>query len=286
MPRESFLLHHWDEMLSACVASDVPEIRISGGEPLLISNINELCLAIFERGMHYTMLTNATLLAYHIEWMSHHPPTTLWISFHREYSTPEAFIDKVLMAVRVLPVVGIHVFQDDVCKYAHLIDRAVDAGVRRIKILSLTPIGRCSSSSLASSWRLSKLNEMALRWNSQSSGSVEVRVETPTLTNKWLGEKTCVLFERPLLSIDHDGAVYPCCVTVGNMPTAIGHMQYELLTNIMKKWINTPLMYLPCAELLKSVAAGSGSCPLRLVTIPTLMFSTSSEANNEPTLIK
>ncbi len=262
----SFILDHWNELITACGAVRVPEIRISGGEPLLIDDIEQRCRFIVERGIRYTLLTNGSLLGRHLGWLSAQPPATLWISYHREFASVAGFARQVTRAADSLPSVGVHVFSCDVETNAELVDRAILAGAKRIKILSLTPIGRCNESGKTGTWPRNLIEEMTARWKGLKNEKFEVRVEAPVFGDFATGENTCVLRERPLLSIDHDGSVYPCCVTLGSRATAIGSLQDNALETIVRQ-AKSPSSLLPCHELLPSIGIERASCPLRLVTL-------------------
>jgi hypothetical protein len=105
-----------------------------------------------------------------------------------------------------------------------------------------------------------------LRWQNISTGELEVRVEAPVFNDFATGKTTCVLRERPLLSIDHNGLVYPCCVTLGTVSTAIGNLATQTLEAILDR-ANSPSRQLPCHELLPSIGINKGCCPLRLATL-------------------
>jgi MoaA/NifB/PqqE/SkfB family radical SAM enzyme len=262
----SFLLDYWDKLLDDCARLRVPEVRVSGGEPLLISDLQRRCQAILDRGIRYTLLTNGSLLGRHLEWLSIAPPETLWISYHREFSSARIFERQVERAAKVLPSVGVHVFSCDVEMDQQLVERAVRAGARRIKILSLTSIGRCTKPSKTGTWEYNALEAMMLRWQNLSTELLEVRVEAPVFLGFSTGESTCVLRERPLMSIDHDGSVYPCCVTLGSGSTMLGSLQHDTMETIITR-ANSTSGQLPCGKLLPLISSNQACCPLRLVSL-------------------
>ncbi len=264
---DSFVLGFWDKLLAASATLGVPEIRVSGGEPLLISDIEQRCQAIIDRGMRYTLLTNGSLLDRHLRWLTEAPPETLWISYHREFSSVKTFARRVAQAADALPRIGVHVFSCDVQREPNLVRRAVQAGAQRIKILSLTPIGRCADAGKAGVWTAADIEAMVQQWKEPSHRTLEVRLAAPTWIDSPVGAATCVLRERPLLSINHDGSVYPCCVTLGNRSTAIGNLQGEPLDAIIDR-ASSASRRLPCGDLLPSLGAGKSGCPLQLMTSP------------------
>jgi len=263
--KNSFLLDNWNKFLAECRVLLVPEIRLSGGEPLLIEDIERRCRAISEYGMNYALLTNGSLLDRHLTWLRAVPPLTLWLSYHREYSTVDFFAKKVARAADVLPRVGVHVFSRDLREKPGLVDRAVAAGAQRVKILSLTPVGRCLET-VSDTLPREAVDVLVNRWKSISTGTLEVRFETPSVQGLSTGASTCVIRERPLLSIDHNGSVYPCCVTTGTSSTALGNLQNETFEAIVRR-SKLPFRRLPCAEILPSIINNQSPCPLRLETL-------------------
>ena len=121
----SFLLGRWEQFLAACAELGIPEVRLSGGEPLLIDDIRQRCKTILDRGMRYTILTNGSLLERHLGWLSDEPPETIWISYHREFSSADIFERRISRASEVLACVGVHVISCDVENDSTLVDRAV-----------------------------------------------------------------------------------------------------------------------------------------------------------------
>jgi hypothetical protein len=233
---------HWGEIVDAAAAIGVPEIRISGGEPLAWPEIESMCRAVRGRGMRYTITTNGSLLQRHLEWLANEPPETLWISYHREYRSIDSFLEVVREAVRILPRVGVNVFGTD------WDDSFAAAGMQRLKLLTQNAVGRAT---LASGYDPPALHD---------TGTAEVRVSAP---HRSLGTPSCVLADRPLLSVDGDGRAYACCVTLGTPGAEMGDLQRESLASIAAR-ITRPLSVLPCAPLLPGIAAGKEGCPLRL----------------------
>ena len=263
----SFLLDHWENLLTACAALAVPEIRVSGGEPLLIADLEERCRAIVDRGMRYTLLTNGSLIDRHVGWLSEAPPETLWISYHHEFSSANAFERHVATAAKGVPCVGVHVFSSDIEREPELVSRAVHAGAQRIKILSLTNIGRCADDHHTEKLSAVEIDAMALGWKRLTTKTLEVRIAAPASFDWTVGEDTCVLRARPLISINHDGSVYPCCVTLGSGSAVLGSLQHETMETIICR-ANSTSRQLPCKKLLPLISSNQSCCPLRLVSLP------------------
>jgi len=241
-PHETYLVSHWHELIGQAAALGVPEIRISGGEPLALPGIEAMCRDVVEHSMSYTITTNAALIARHVTWLRALPPETLWLSFHREYCSAEAFVTVVRLAAEVLPRVGLNVFAGD------YLPAFATSGAHRIKLLAQTPVGRAQE---AIDWPTRTLD---------APPGVEVRIESP---HREPGAGGCVLKERPLLSIDSDGRAYACCVTVGGPGAEVGDLRIESLASVVSRTLSPPPT-LPCAGVLPGVLAGEYGCPVRL----------------------
>lgn len=240
-PVDSFVIRNWHQLVDQAALEDVPELRLSGGEPLVIPQIEQMCRLIAAQGMRYTLTTNGSLLARHMTWLEQIPPETLWISFHREYHSAGSFLEVVRTAAGALPRVGLNVFASD------WDEQFASTGVARIKLLSHSAVGRAQSSSPDAA-----VPRLAPR--------IELRYES---TMSVRGPGTCVLRDRPLLSIDHDGAAYACCVTVGHEGARVGHLATEPLTDVVAR-IAAPQGDLPCGALLPRIIRGEEGCPVRL----------------------
>src|SRR5262249_36716200 len=143
------------------------------------------------------------------------------------------FVQYVKSASRVLPVVGVNLFQHNVAALPQLVPQSIQAGARRVKILKLTAIGRCKSEHFQVTWSPQDVESMIGEWLGPLASGVEIRIEGPLLAGSLFGDESCVLRERPLLSVDHDGSVYPCCVTVGVRSAALGCLRTESLQSIL-----------------------------------------------------
>lgn len=241
-PLDTWVVAQWDNIADAAAAAGVPEIRISGGEPFMLPRIRAMCRAVCIRGMRYTLTTNGALLYRHLSWLSQEPPETLWISYHREYLSVAEFVALVREAVRAVPRVGVNVFDTDW-------DEAFgSAGAQRVKILTQNAVGRATQT-----------RDRELPHIDMITGT-ELRVAS---IRRERGAATCVLADRPLLSIDCDGRVYPCCVTLGAPDAEIGDLTREPLADVIERALE-PAALLPCSRLLPKIAAGAEGCPLRL----------------------
>lgn len=237
------LVQQWERFCAEAAELGVPEVRISGGEPLMLPAIEEMCRTIVRYEMRYTITTNGSLLDRHYSWMRELPPETLWISFHREYRSATAFHEIVARAAEELPRVGLNVFTND------WQEDFGAAGASRLKLLTESAVGRSRNA-----------GEQAARFAAPAVSDVEVRIESPT---RRLGSESCVLLDRPLLSFDVDARAYACCVTVGEDQAEIGDFRSEALAVIAARSLDR-LEHLPCARLVPGIAHGDTGCPVRL----------------------
>lgn len=127
----SFVLKNWDMLVRQAADIGVPEIRISGGEPLLIREIACLCSEIVVHGMEYTLHTNGSLVDRNLEWLERTPPETLWISFHPEFVGHEQFLGFVRRAALRLPQIGVNIFETDAGM--EFLESVAGCGVSRVK---------------------------------------------------------------------------------------------------------------------------------------------------------
>lgn len=238
---------------------EVPEIRLSGGEPFVITDLSSMCTSVVEAGISYTLTTNGVLLNRHLHWLIATPPSTLWISFHREYHDRTGFHAIVAQAANTLPNVGINIFAQDICIDPDMLFELIELGVRRVKILQVTPVGRGRD---VPPERHDVPPAIVERIRSAAaSRGVEVRIEGRT--DGVLGPQSCVLRDRSLYSINEDGRVYACCITLGAAGGEIGDLRKESLAEILTRGMALEGS-LPCRTMLPDVSAGTNVCPLHL----------------------
>jgi len=258
-PRTSFLIERWAEWLAAAAALGVPEIRLSGGEPLLIRDIAALCGHIAAAGMRYTIHSNGSIVERHAAWLVRTPPDTLWLSFHREHTTRARFAACVAAAAAALPCIGVNLLEPDADE--NLASTCVVAGARRIKILSVTDIGRQRGTGLTRrQWSVERARALGARLDREAGRAVELRIELPSRSAAAHGPTSCALRARPLLSLGPDGQAWACCVSVGVAEDAVGDLRVEPLEAIVSRLGRSDT--LPCARALPAIARSEAACPL------------------------
>ena len=246
-PLDTFLVRYWERLMDEAAEAGVPEVRLSGGEPLILPAIRAMCVAARDRGLRYTLTTNGSQLERHLPWLRDVAPQTLWISYHREYLAHEDFLRIVAMAARELPLVGVNVFARD------WVPSFADCGAGRLKLLTQSPVGRATV-----------VDDVDVSFADGLPSHVEVRMESSTREH---GPSTCVLRNRPLMSVDEDGRVYACCVTVGSADAIVGDFACEPLRQILDRGLQR-FNILPCASLLPEVSVGREGCPVALYAAP------------------
>lgn len=225
-----------------------------------MADLDARCRAIVERRLSYSLTSNGARLSKHLAWMQQAPPHTLWLSFHREYKSVADFTEVIRKGSDALPCIGVNLFDRDVVRWPDLIECSVNAGARRLKILHMTAIGRHRASAEQAPLRLNALARLS------PPAGVELRLEAPLVDGVMTGVESCALKTRSLLSINHDGSVYPCCVTVGAVGAAIGDLRLEGLLDIIQR--HDSLHRIACQSTLPGIASGIQACPLRLVQAP------------------
>lgn len=264
IPEDSYVLRNWRSLLNEMSGLGVLEIRLSGGEPLLLREIRIICETIHELGLLYTIISNGSLIKRHLRWLKETPPSTLWLSYHPEYSTGQQFIEILKTALRSLPNVGVHLFSTEIVKSPEFLIRIAKTRVNRIKVLNQTKLGRCQSRSSRPILSRNDAKELANRLREYRKFiPLEIRFESPTLRDGIKGRKSCVLFQRPLLTINEDGTISTCCALSEN--ANFSSLQQESLSALIKRITNgESFRTLPCASVIPGIESGRESCPLHL----------------------
>jgi MoaA/NifB/PqqE/SkfB family radical SAM enzyme len=260
----SFVLSHWLGLVDQARRLGIPELRLSGGEPLLVKGIEAHCRQIVEREMTYTITSNGSNVERHLEWLSECPPETLWLSFHSEQTTREQFAERVALSALRLPRVGVNILARDLGSDSSILSLCAIAGATRFKILHLTPIGRQRHDDRAQPWSADDIRTVGESLRLAVGRPIEIRIEAPAVRGTEKGPSSCALRSRPLLSVGSDGRVYPCCVTVGIEGCEVGDLKVEPLRAIVARAAPATL---PCRATLPEVAAGAAACPLSLFAV-------------------
>jgi len=263
----NYVVKHFSRLLAQAQALGVSEVRLSGGEPLLVPEAESICAEVRRHHMDYTLVSNGALLEQQLGWLSCYPPRTLWLSYHAEYTTPREYARVVGVAAKCLHTVGVHVLAKDMDDVPDLLTMAVSEGAKRIKVLYLTPTGDNRSREVTGRvWTRDRVLALAEELRGRARTLLELQIEMALLRESAHGLSTCVLRSRPLLSLDYDGRAFPCCLTVGYGPAAMGDLSRETLAAIVAR-TTQPMERVPCDGLLPQLMAGKETCPLRILKL-------------------
>ncbi len=189
-------------------------IRLTGGEPLILDNLDALVEMIVSARLSYTVLTNGILLPEHTERLIQNRPRKITISMHgldadeifqSNWPVREIAESVGTLRARGLPIEVTLVF--DVGRRRECVNAILEAarwGVDRFRIVA----------SNTASWTLATWLEMgetvADARSSLGTANVEVRSSNPHAA-------ACELLRRGRLSLTlPQFDLYPCCVQVGD----------------------------------------------------------------------
>ncbi|MGH8684647.1 MAG: radical SAM protein, partial [Nitrosospira sp.] len=121
------------------------EIRITGGEPLLLDNLDAVVEALTLRGLSYTILTNGQQLSHWHDLFVDTPPSKVTISIHSSVSPERVFgvdwdVTEILDEVSRLSnkiefVASVVVVPSVIGGLTNTIDSLIDAGVGELKLI-------------------------------------------------------------------------------------------------------------------------------------------------------
>lgn len=260
----SFVTDNWDSIINQIKYTSINEIRLSGGEPLLVDNIAGICKSIKSNNISYTLTTNGSLLRKNLGWMKATPPSDLWISFHKEYNTYQSF-KKLLSIINLSHTkIGVNIFLEDLMNDSQLFGLFSFQPIKRFKLLFKTPIGRATNLN----HKPNGLENISLKNSALSNHNPEIRMESPLVRNTEKGAGSCVLNERPLITIDSDGSIYECCIAINDKSSSLGNLSEQSLIKILDRY-PANLKKLPCSHILPNIINGIDPCPLKLIDFKT-----------------
>lgn len=261
-----FVTDNWDSIINQINCTSTKEIRLSGGEPLLVDNIANICKSIHSNNISYTLTTNGFLLKKNLGWMEITQPSSLWISYHEEYNTYKSF-KKLLSIINLHQTkIGVNIFLEDLVNNSQLFGLFSIQTIKRFKILYKTPIGRATI--LKQNYSLSE--SIPLIKNALGKHNPEIRIESPLIKSTEKGVSSCVLKKRPLITIDSDGEIYECCIAINDKSSSLGNLSEKSFLNILEKY-SANLKKLPCKLILPNITNGIEPCPLNLINIKTIL---------------
>jgi molybdenum cofactor biosynthesis enzyme MoaA len=230
------------------------EVRITGGEPLVFRNLEDLVTDLRSMGLGYTLLTNGIRLAGAIPWLLSKRPTKVTVSLHSLRRAEQVFgrpvvVDETIAAMAMLTAAGIPVTATVVCLPGVIPDipdtvaRLHDAGVREYKLVHANDdryrIGAADFRAVAEHVRQLLPQDSRLRFSDTT-------------------ETACLLTRQGELSVTLPGFGWSsCCATVGSasLGRATTRREFGLVTRKMREQVSR-IVGLPCRN--------QGFCPIAL----------------------
>jgi MoaA/NifB/PqqE/SkfB family radical SAM enzyme len=219
--------------------TSVNSIRITGGEPLLIKDIEKYIFSFSKYGLHTSVGTNGTLLnSQKIKLLKDAGLDEIWISIHSNNadthdklsgeigsfcSTLNAINECVRQSIDIyvnFPVSRYNI--QDALSALKFLD---DIGVNMIKLLRITPIGKASNNSFEhienEEWLDLVKKVSSIRFQ---KSDFKIQGCYPDSIN----EGKCIVYPLKYLNLSPSGFIYPCCLLNNCKGMEIGHIS-ELL---------------------------------------------------------
>ena len=146
---------------------------------------------------------------------------------------------------------------------------ALDAGVKKLRILPIQPDGRaCDSSIDWSIWPTEVLDiSRRMREHPLSCQFDVLTINDPfDLAERFAGsDASCLLHSRKMWSVTPDGGVYPCCFTVYSASLLLGNVLDSVMGDKLKALTASSSTAPPCHGLKQSFWRGAA---IKTVTCP------------------
>ena len=256
--------------------SNIEEIRLTGGEPLLCSQFINVIEKIASTGKSITIVTNGTMLTEEIMCALaefRNTIRTIWISAYGADEEDYEHITRIkgsyhLFRVNMLKLInqqisiGINanVGFGDFVKWNNALSQFADEGVSRIKIIWTAPNGNAFNhwprvSCDPARWieihsYIERLSKYYVNTEWRVAKCFLTKDDINKLDSNELKYMKCLLNNRSLLSIDIEGNLYPCCLLVNNKEYIIGNIKDHHVKQKISKWIQQPTITLLNNECL------------------------------------
>jgi MoaA/NifB/PqqE/SkfB family radical SAM enzyme len=220
--------------------SSVNSVRITGGEPLLIKDIDKLIHSFSRYGLYTSIGTNGTLLtAQKIELLKDAGLNEIWVSIHscnekihNELAGKKSAFKSLMNAIRecqkqeIKIDVNFPVSKYNVKDTLPTLKFLDDIGVNRIKLLRITPIGKASNDNDFEHINDKEWLDLAQQVSSIQFQKSDFKMQgcPPDSTS----EGKCTVFPFKHLNLSPSGLVFPCCLLNNRKGMEIGHIS-ELL---------------------------------------------------------
>jgi MoaA/NifB/PqqE/SkfB family radical SAM enzyme len=216
--------------------TSVCSVRFTGGEPLLIKDIEKLLLSYSKQGLRTSIATNAILLSSRkIELLKNTGLNEIWTSIHSNnvdvhdklsgkigsfHSTLNAINECIKQNINIcvnFPVSKYNI--QDALPTLKFLD---DIGVNRIKLLRITPIGKASSDNHFEHIGDKEWFDLAEKISSIQFEQSDFKMQgcPPDSIN----EGKCTVYPFKYLNLSPSGFIYPCCLLNNRKGMEIGHI--------------------------------------------------------------
>ncbi len=225
-------------------------VRFTGGEPLLIKDLDKYIFSFSKLGFHTSIGTNGTLLSLpKIKQLKEAGLNKVWVSIHScNTNTHDSMAGKtgafhsVLVAINHCIEMGLNINVnfpvsmmniDDAEETLKFLD---DLGVNRIKLLRLTPIGKASTQNGFHHIADKEWQELSERVKTINFRKTSFKMQGCLADT--LSEGKCTIYPFKHLNLSPSGYIYPCCLLNNRKGMEIGHIS-ELLSNDWQQMIDT-----------------------------------------------
>jgi MoaA/NifB/PqqE/SkfB family radical SAM enzyme len=229
--------------------TSVNSIRFTGGEPLLIKDIDRFIFLFSKLGLHTSIGTNGTLLSLsRIKQLKEAGLNKIWVSIHScnankhdmmagktgaFYTLLKAINRCIEMDVNInvnFPVSAINI--EDAVETLKFLD---DIGVNRIKLLRLTPIGKASTKNGFHHITDKKWLDLSEKIKNITFQKTNFKMQgcPPDIPE----EGKCTIYPFKHLNLSPSGYIYPCCLLNNRKGMEIGHIS-ELINGNWQQMID------------------------------------------------
>lgn len=227
--------------------TSITSVRITGGEPLLINNIDEIIKSFSQLGLRTSIGTNGTLLnlAKIIQFKSV-GLDAIWITVHSLNETEhdklagkkgayKLMLENINHCVSVGLNINVNfpVSEHNLSMASETLKFLDELKINRIKLLRLTPIGKAST--------INGFNHISdIQWINLSKELKKIPFQNTDFKMQGcppdnLEDGRCTVYPFKHMNLSPSGNIYPCCLLNNRKNMEIGHISELLRGN----WIET-----------------------------------------------
>jgi MoaA/NifB/PqqE/SkfB family radical SAM enzyme len=264
--------------------TSVSSVRITGGEPFLMKDIEKLIFIFSHHGLHTSIGTNGTLLCpQKIKLLKDSGLNEIWISVHSNnaethdrlsgkvgsfYSMLNAINECIKQGINLnvnYPVSRYNI--QDTLPTLKFLD---DLGVNRIKLLRITPIGKASPNNSFEHIEDKEWLDLAKKVSSIKFQKLDFKIQgcPPDSIN----EGKCTVYSFKYMNLSPSGFVYPCCLLNNRKGMEIGDISellngdweqtIKIFNERIKQKFNFELNPIPCIPENEYGFKERQTCPL------------------------